>query len=215
MRGIVTVVAAAELTAITTLQAVKDELGIADSSQDERLQRMIRGATDKARAELNRVLPRETVSEAFRAGPEYGGDAPPAALSLSRWPVDASADFTVTVDGTELASSDYELDVQSGLLWRLSCGLRCGWRFASAVVAYTGGYAMPGSSIVTLPADIEDGALALIRSRYAAMGRDPSLRRREIPGVISEDFWIENGDSTNALPPEVERYWSPHRVIPV
>lgn len=215
MRGIVTVVAAAELTAITTLQAVKDELGITDASQDERLLRMIRGATDKARAELNRVLPRETVSEAFRSGPEYGGDAPPAALSLSRWPVDASADFTVTVDNVQLQSTDYELDAQSGLLWRLSSGRRAGWCFTSAIVEYTGGYAMPGSPTVTLPGDIEDGALALIRSRYAAMGRDPSLRRREIPGVITEDFWIENGESANALPPEVERYWWPHRVIPV
>jgi hypothetical protein len=71
-------------------------------------------------------------------------------------------------------------------------------------VQYTGGYDLPGS----VPLPLQQACLTLLKHRWSARTRDPSLRAIDIPGVVSKTFWVSN--NADGLPPEVQQLLDPY-----
>jgi len=191
MNSIVTVITAAPTHDLTTKETVKAELGIGDGSEDEKIRIWIRQASGVIAAACGRVFGRETVTEAFR----IEGCRSTPWLSLSRYPV-SSVDG-VTVDGTALVVDDYEIDPDSGLLYRLSSSARAYWDAGRHVVTYTGGYAL----LDGLPYPLERGAIALVKQYRFSAARDPLLKGESVPGVGDAQYWV-GGVGASALPQE-------------
>jgi hypothetical protein len=172
------------------LPASKSELNITTGDNDEILKAKIAEASSDIQAAGKR-LPREEVKETFWHDdafrpllrvPRFGNPAQ-TTLFLSRTPVSAIAG--VTVDDIVLDPSQVRLDPDAGLIDRLSTdGFPCAWCFCkSVIVAYTGGYILPGDTVRNLPYGIEGAVVALVSDYWASRGRDPTLRSESIPGA--------------------------------
>jgi hypothetical protein len=141
------------------------------------------------------TLLRETCTEIFR----WDGCGP---LKLARRPV-TSID-SVTIDGDVVDAVDYEVNVRD--LYALSDDAVSEWSSGKITVVYVAGYA-------TAPGDLKMAATKLVTASNAESGRDPSLKRVDIPGVIEEEYWVApSGDPllsrevSDLLSPYVERF---------
>jgi len=218
MRSIVEIVSPAESELLTTLERVKAELNITTDANDEILEAKIAEASSDIQAAVGKRLPREDVKETFWHDDDrhlqrvaHFGNRAQATLILNRTPVSAIA--SVTVDDLVLAPSEYRLDPDAGLLDRLSTdGIPRAWCFCkSMIVAYTGGYALPGEDGRNLAYAIEGAVVALVSDYWASRGRDPTLRSESIPGVIDRQFWVGAVGDPGLLPPRVLASIAPFR----
>ena len=200
-----TVTAAAASTQLTTSAAASAELG--GSVDGSLLATWIQAASAAVARHLGFQPARETVSETFwlnrRAAPS---------LSLSRTPVASIA--SVTVDGTALASTDYSVDAASGLLLRLTTDTPVEWLANKVVVAYSGGWIVPGQPSANLPADIERATLLTVAGYAAAQGRDPALRSEAAEGIGSQS-WLDPVAEHGALAWQAAQLLSPWRRHPI
>jgi hypothetical protein len=211
MRSVVTIVTpSASPMLLTTLARVKSELKGTTAADNEILLAKIAEASSDIQNAMGYRLPSEDVNETFWHDdgpihlhvPRWGNPAQ-TTLFLKRTPVSAIA--SVTVDGTPLDQTEFRLDPDAGLLDRLSTdGHPCAWCFCkSVVVAYTGGFILPGSPGRNLDYGIEGAVVALVSDYWASRGRDPTLRARTIPGVIEQQFWVGAVGDPSLLPPRV------------
>lgn len=206
-----TIITPAAETKLVSRDAVKAELGIAGTASDA----LIDGWIDRASAAIvqfcNRPIFVETVKD--RIWPERdpyawqvpGGVAP---LQLSRWPIVSLADGAVVVATDVLVlEQDFTMDAPKGQLIRLDpAGFPRGWGSFPVDVTYSAGYA-------TSPLDIQDACIRLVKGRWYARKRDPLLKREDIPGVISNEYWIDTSPSANgAMPPDVVDLLDNYRV---
>lgn len=195
MPGLVTVTVAATSRRLTSLDAARLEVGQDTADDDLILGKLIDRASAVIAGHTGRVFGVETVAETFRLGWWYGGIGPipqfsgqgainvrgvptvarTAPLTLARDPVTTLA--MVVENGTTLdPAADFEVDTTAALLYRLRSGCRSWWCGPAVVVTYSAGYVLPNDPTNrTLPEDAEDACLALIRSAYAARGRDPTI----------------------------------------
>lgn len=182
---------------LTDLDTVKDELDLDDSENDGRLSRYIAEASIWLSGKCNRVFAKETVAETFRNGEAL------ETLVMARRPVVSIA--SIVEDGVTLTASDYELDAESGLLYRLRSDCRSTWSWAKIVVSYVGGYVLPGAT----PVDLAGACIEVVKLKNAARTRDPALRAVETPDVLREEFWV--GDT--GLPPRVAEAIETYRNV--
>ena len=218
MRSVVEIVTPAESELLTTLERVKAELQITTDTNDEILEAKIAEASSDIQAAVGKRLPREDVKETFwhddDGHPLHGmhfGNPAQTTLFLNRTPVSAIA--SVTVDDIALDPAEYRLDPDAGLLDRLSTdGIPCAWCFCkSAIVAYTGGFILPGQDGRNLAYAIEGAVVALVSDYWASRGRDPTLRSESIPSVIDRQFWVGAVGDPGLLPPRVLASIAPFR----
>ena len=194
----VTVTSPATHKAFTTLTAIKAELGITASTDDNMLVQMILEATDYIIGYCGRTFAREAVTETFDA---FGGSM--AMLTIT--PVIAVS--AVTLDGSTVSSTSYSIDdANAGFLFR-----ETGWTTthisASHVenvilsqgrrdwsVSYSAGYIMPGSTAGqrTLPYDLERACLDLVKQFYFRRGEDPTVKNQRT-GETSETLFEDVG----------------------
>lgn len=159
--GIVTV-SPAPRRDLTTLAAIKRELGLAEGGEDAFLADLVAQASSAIETECRRRLAREGVVETLLGRGR-------TLLMLSLTPVvvvDA-----VRVGEVELASSEWKLiSPEAGLLHR-----RDGWETLPTEIAYTGGFGLPGDPDRTLPAVLERACIETVKSWYAGRDRDAAL----------------------------------------
>lgn len=208
MRSILSVTTAATETKLTTLDRVKAELSISGNDNDLILNAKIDEASSDAEASLGFVVPRATVSETFwHSEPmefiEY--------IVLNRAPV-TSID-SIVIDDVAIDSSLYRLDADLGLLYALNAtGFPWFWYFhKSIVVNYTGGYLLPGQANRDLPVGIEGAVVDMVQSFWLAKGRDPLLKRVDIPGLVSREWWVGSVGEAGELPPGIVTKLAPFR----
>lgn len=207
MNSVLVVDTAAANQDLTSLANVKAELGIATTAEDVNIAEWINQASDSIANFCNRVFGSETVTQTFR-NRVYGFE--PAKLVLDRSPVTAIS--SVVEDGTTLASTDYEYDPQSGIMTRLCGDYERRWSFRKLIVSYTAGYTL----LSTLPDSIERAAISLVKTYRSAATRDPLLKSEEIPGVLSQTFWVGGvGDKSNGIPHDIETMIAPYRNIAI
>lgn len=193
-----TVSVAATSTRLTTLDAVKRELGIATTADDARLLGYIDQASAVIADYLGRTIARETVIETLRIQPAAD------AILLRRWPVISIA--SVLEDGVTLLASEYERD--DSRLYRLQDDERARWPAVKIVITYTAGYDLPAG----VPAAVERAALQLVTSMQAARARDPSLRSESIEGIGAQS-WLDPRNGGGPLPDGVVALLNPYREV--
>jgi len=194
-------------TPATDLQLLNQEqlrlaagLAADDSSQDAELAKVgLRIAAEIASACRIRVgsggqptLKRELVTQTFR-GPRL------RELILDRrHELEITA---VSIDGTSLGDGDFEVEPESGLLYRLSGGSVTKWCGRSIAVVYEAGFD-------TVPADLAAVASDLMRLRVSAGNRDPLIKSEssEVPDVLTQrvDYWVGAvpGSTSGPVPAE-------------
>lgn len=197
---------------LTILANVKAELGISSSAEDVNLETWIDQASRVISGECNRVFGAETVSESFRVRAPWGMQWPEySTVKLKRFPVTAVTSV-VENGNTLVAGTDYEYDPETGIMSRLWGDYDRRWCFRTLVVTYTAGYALLG----TLPEAIERATISLVKQYRFAAPRDPLLKSEDIPGVLSQTFWVgSTGEKSNGLPPDVETLIGPYRDVAI
>jgi hypothetical protein len=179
---------------LLTLAEIRAAVGVSDGSKDsvlvplgDRVSATITRACMVSRdGAMPPTLRLEAVSDTYRQHgwrPAQWLAGGQQSLVLSRRPVTTIA--SVTVDSVVLtADTDYEVDKASGLLFRLSNGVRVGWCGFVVVVAYSAGYE-------TVPDDLKLAASMFVQSLSQQGSRDPLLKRVMIPDVIEKEFWVD------------------------
>lgn len=190
---------------LTTVDSVKLDLGLdpLDTEQDEWIAAQIKQASSAIASMCNRAFGAETLSNYFNVGWCYGGP-----LELSRIPV--TEIVSVTEGSSALAADHYELDEESGLLWRASgTGLwRGNWLSGACHVQFIAGYQL----LTTLPYDLERAANMLIKRNHYGKTRDPSVRSESIPGVMSVDYSSGAATASNIEGTELGVLLAPYKL---
>jgi hypothetical protein len=191
-----TVVTAASSYDLVDLATVKDELGITNGLSDAKLKRYITAASAAIANHCNRVFARETVSDRFDIRVPRLQWAGERVLQLNRFPAIAIA--SVLENSTALVQdTDFRVEMQSGALVRTnSDGSTISWTQTPIIIQYDGGYP-------TIPADLADAAVRLVRTRWFAKDRDPMARQVNIPGVMDVAYWVPTGADAGNMPLDV------------
>ncbi|MCO5071136.1 MAG: hypothetical protein M9944_08020 [Rhizobiaceae bacterium] len=142
------------------------------------------------------TLLQETCTEIFR----WSGCGP---LRLSRRPVTSIT--SVTVDGTLQDGSTYEISGGRNVD-RLTDDVLSYWPAGKITVVYVAGFS-------TAPHDLKLAATKLATATYAETGRDPNLKREDIPDVREVEYWVApsadpllSREISDLISPYVERW---------
>lgn len=191
-----TVITPATNTRLTTVAAIKAEMGITSGADDAWFQDAIERASDTIARYCNRTFAREIFQETVYL------NRPAESLMVSRFPM-VVATVEVDVDGTGALT---EIDGNNGLIYRLDAsGNRISWPAGKITVIYGAGHILPGDPGRDLPYDLERACLLLAKAAHFARTRDPLIKSENIPDAVQSSYWM--GD----LPPEVEGLLSPYR----
>lgn len=222
-----TVLTQATQTDLTTLAAVKSELGIEDNKSDAWLKMQIQVASQVVTDYLNVIaaddstvtLGQETLVETFRVHHSRYlsrrlDSERTQYLLLSRRPITSIA--SVVQDGLMLDPSEYEVD-GTGALKHLSADRPTDWNGNKIVVTYTAGWLLPGQDGRNLPPDIESAVIGLVKMFRFARERDPNVKSEHdnIPGVrdFQVDYFFRNPEPGAPLPEEIAQKLNRHRQI--
>ena len=205
---------AADKTALTTVKAVKDQLNIVGTDEDDFIAKAIAQATDDICGYLNirraqdatRTVALETLVETFMPGRMHSHRrihyySNRRSVVLARWPVKQV--ITVVAGTTTLDPTEYQCSV-SGVLERLSSDRVIGWPDLKIVVTYKAGWVMPEETEGRdLPESIEGAAIDYISAMRSGRTRDPLVKSESVPGVGDTDYWVGTIGDDGAIPPSV------------
>lgn len=188
---------------MTTLAAVKAELGIVDGSEDAALTSFIEQASQVITSECCRILASESVTETIYT------DFWATTLRLSRYPVSAIA--SVSECGVALtAGDDFIVDTAAGAMLRVDASGRIvSWGVGKIVITYTAGYALEAET----PSDLQRACLSLVKIMRSSASRDPFMKSEEIPGVRITDYWV-GAIGNGALPADISGMLARYKRVP-
>lgn len=207
IQTITTVLTAADSYALTTLDVIRDELGVTDNSKNAKLQRWLTSASAAIAQYCNRVFPVETIQDEFWAQRDPApvlivGNIP--VLQLSRWPV-ISVTSVVENGVTLVEGTDFRVDKTNGQLIRLDLNVMPRrWPAWPIAVIYQAGFA-------TIPSDVEEAVIRMVKTRYNARS-DSALKQENIPGVIERSWWIATGSESGNMSPDITDILDNYRV---
>lgn len=193
---------------LTDLATVKAELDITSGAKDAVIKALITRASAAAAQYCNRVFPVETVKDEFWAQRDpfpclIPGKFEP--LQLSRWPITSVT--TVTENAVALVDpTNFRTDLPNGQIIRINTnGYPRPWPSFPIAVTYASGFA-------TIPADVVDAVLSMVKKRWFSRGRDPALMSENISGVYESRWWIATGNEAGAMTPDVTDLLDNYRV---
>lgn len=197
-----TITTAAADRSLLTIEELRAAAGLSDASQDVALQTVGNrvSATIARLCRVNDVPPtpptlrEETLTQVYRY---YEGSEE---LILARRPVTSIT--SVVVDDLTIETTDYEVDIASGLLYRLSDDYRTLWTGSKATVVFVAGWS-------TVPDDLKLAASKMVADIYLTGTRDPNLRRHQIDGVGEREYWVSPA-SDPLVSQEVTELLSPY-----
>lgn len=170
---------------LTTVAAVKADLGITGSDQDAQLGTLIDQYSAAIVGWCDRPFALETVRETLFERCRSDG------LMLSRWPIVSIT--SVAIDGTTLNPADYVADKVTGILYRRSATAHGAyWPAGESVVEFSAGYILPGDDDRTLPHDVERAAIMLVKGALAYSRADLAVRSIEVQDIETVNFWNLN-----------------------
>lgn len=196
-----TVTTAADSQDLVAWETARDEIGVSGTTDIATLKRYVSSASIALSNEANRVFVVESILDEMWPQRDAGsclGLGGVAPIILSRFPVTSVPNVVVIENGTTLVSgTDYRVDPAKGFLHRLgSSGYPCHWRPCAISAAFSAGYD-------PIPADLQDITIRMVRNRWNAKDRDPSLVSENIPGVRDARWWVATGNEAGNLPPDV------------
>ena len=184
------VLTAAASISLTTLAAVKEEIGISDTTDDGWLVKTIRRTSAAIAKHCNRTFGNERVQEDGRI---YGGIIP-----LLHFPVRSVE--SVVINGEPL--EDYQLESGAGTM------LFDDEDWIRYTVIHQAGWNLPDDANRDLPEDVELAAILVMKDAWYSRNRDPALRQEVVPGVGENQFWV----GSSLLPDETVSLLAPYRV---
>jgi hypothetical protein len=215
----ITITTPASSARLTSLEFVKAELDLTDSTQDLELRRIIDQASNFIVSYCNRPFAKETLTETLGAA----GDN---ILMLERTPIVSVNQ--ISFDGTTIGSTTYEIDdAKAGFLfreigwqgtqiWRHDITLQPTHRTRKKwSVGYTAGYichASTESDDTTLPEDIERAATDLVKSWHLSRSENPNIKSQRT-GDASESLFDGTNKGEGGIPPSVTRLLAHYRRI--
>ena len=193
MRSNIRVITPADSYDLTTVAAVKSELGVPDNSGDDFLATAITQVSSAIIGYCNRVFAQEAVQETF-----WMNNAKAEMLCLSRYPI--SSVSSITVDGTALDLSLLDYDSLTGFAFLIdSSGNPTTWQAMKIVVSYTGGYPAGG-----VPYQVERACIDVVKARHFSRTRDPLVKSENIAGVLQTDYWVgQIGEQIGGIPTDI------------
>ncbi|HLL28577.1 MAG TPA: hypothetical protein VKT73_13115 [Xanthobacteraceae bacterium] len=200
MKSFLTVNTPASSIDLTTRDAVKGEFGITGTAEDTQLATWITQASAIIAKECNAVFGAEDVTQTFAHVIAFGTQRRGSPeLNLLRFPVIEIE--SLTEDGITLEEdTDFSVDKETGILYRLTGGSVRDWWARDITVTYQGGYSLPGSS----PPELARACTIFVRHMRASARRDPLVKSVNVPNVIQRDYWVGPVGQNAALPPEVD-----------
>lgn len=164
--------------ALTNVDNVKEYLRISDSGDDAFIGRLIAAA----QVQIAQFCRRQLISGPVTAE-KHDGDGASDTLILREWP--ASSVTSVSIDGSSISGSDYELDTATGRLFYKPAGSYSPWPEGrrNIAVTYVAGYS-------TTPSDLVLGAtvhVAWIFKRTARLGERQYTVSPDVSGVFMVD----------------------------
>lgn len=192
---------------LTDLATVKQELNISGDDTDVMLQRWITAVSSRISKYCDRVFVVEGVTETFRSNAGVNASIhqfnrvsfhPDGAnsIELTRRRLPTVSIESIIEDGTRtlVADTDYTVDMENGIVYRLYNAGTAGWPLFSKVeIQYHGGFD-------PIPGDLVDACLILLQNRWANRGRDTTLRQETIEGVGSKTYWVASPGVTSGEP---------------
>jgi hypothetical protein len=201
------VITPADSLALVSLDQAKVALGIdpADTSQDAAIQQEIAAVTAAINNYCDRIFVRQTYRDQIRSVCDWLAWGRP--LETRQWPIPVDVDgtpvLTVTEDGTLLDAALWEIEIETGSVYRLDTqAMILSWTGRLILIDYDAGYD-------TIPPDVQGAALEYLTSRWSARGRDPALRRETIPDVIQQDWYTDA--TTPSMSSTVRDWLAPYR----
>ncbi len=168
---------------------------------DQMLEEMIEGASAFVENWCDRKLIEETVVEEFFLEQRV------TKLFLTRRPVWATPEITVTEGDNLLTTSDWRIDYETGRLMKapwtswVHWGLWCGAMVVS--VAYRGGYTVATETGgANVPPDLRDGVIEVLNATRGFLERDLSsgaVRTEEVPGAQILSYYDPNATNTTTV----------------
>jgi hypothetical protein len=193
---------------LTDLATVKTELNITSGTDNAFLKSLISRASVAAANYCNRVFPVETVTDEIwsqRSPTRYIVPGTFTPLALSRFPIVAVTSFTENAVAL-VDTADFRIDHDKGQLIRLNAlGTPIPWSVYPISVTYSAGYE-------TIPADVADAVIRMVKNRWFMRTRDSTLRQQNIPGVLEQTFWVATGAEAGAMTPDVVDLLDGYRV---
>jgi Phage gp6-like head-tail connector protein len=203
------VITPAASLALVTLDQAKAALGIdpADTSQDALIQQEIDAVSGAINNYCDRIFVRQTYRDQIRRACDWLGTGRP--LETRQWPIPldntGAPVLTVTEDGAILDPALWEIEVETGSVYRLdTSAMIYSWIGQVILLDYDAGYDV-------VPADVEGAALEYLTSRWAARGRDPALRRQTVPDVLTQDWYTDA--TTPSMSSTVRDWLAPYRKV--
>jgi hypothetical protein len=149
-----------------TLEEAKTMLGITTytPAEDAQLQMLISAASAVIARVCNRQFAYEEVEESWR-------DLASRRVFLSHWPVNEADLESVTVNGSAVDASGWDLEPASGKLSNYN-----GWSGEPIVVDYWGGYKLPDEA----PLPLKQAAVLLVREQRMLMRQAQVAGMRQI-----------------------------------
>ena len=198
----VTVKTPAAVTALTTVSAVKDSLGVSSSKFDKVLTRLIAAATDAIQEYVGHVYAKQTYTETV------SGTGHPI-LMLTNVPIVGVP--LVISDSSPV--TDFEVrDALVGTLYR-----KTGWAHGEWVgwyteprripgtgdlnfsVEYEAGYVMPTEEDRDLPAAIEQACIETVVAWYKRRSRDTGVKSKKV-GDLNISYGDGGEESSLSIP---------------
>lgn len=193
---------------LTTLATVKDALMLAedDATSDLFLSRAIRAASAWASTYCGRTFGSHVRCDTFRIdnligcvlGIDRDRRATPLSLSYDR--LAPAAVSQVSLFSGPLDPSNYVVEAEAGLLWRVSSsGVTVRWLTQVVTATYTAGWTLPGQPSqlgkLALPAIVEDAVIDRVVASYTSRGRDQTIIRERVQDVGDIYYQPINGDA--------------------
>ncbi len=203
------VITPADSLALVTLDQAKVALGIdpADTSKDALVQQYI----DQISAAIDNYCDRTFVRQTYRDQNRYVCNwlNPGDPLLTRQWPIPLDVDglpvLTVTEEGTVVDPAQWEVDTETGSLYRLDASaMMYPWTSNLIVLDYDAGYDV-------IPADVQGAALQYLSQQWFTDIRDPTLRSETIPDVISQTYADPSAGGSTAVPLGVRDWLTPYR----
>ena len=229
--SVLSVKTAASSFALVDLTTLKADLGIADSSQDARLTRIVAAISQQVPAYIGRPIAEQEYIETWRlpaGGQDYWSVTLPRDqinfLDLSRTPVTIVE--TVVEAGVTLDPSLYQWIDDKGLMRLTAAGGVTGWASGTIAVTYKAGWLPTGTPTppqIALPADLYEASLLAARGMFYAKDRDPTqlVRSEIVPDVYSVTYDTRTGYGGDpagvgnyGLPPAVTAMLDAYRRAP-
>ena len=202
MPGLVVITVPPASTQLTALATAKAEIGVTTTVDDAYIGKLIDRASAAIASFIGSALGTQSLSETFRFGWSPGIGPASATVAPYGTPLNTqykplvmalpniTAIATIVENGTTLtAGTDFEYDGPAGLIYRLRNSVRSWWNLPTVVVTYTAGWVLPNDGgTQTMPCDIEDCCLALVKSAYFSRARDPNIAMDMLDGDRTQ-FW--------------------------